>query len=75
MPVYEYTCPVCSCRFELIRPISRAEEDAPCPDCATVSPRALSRFAAVTRDAGGASVPVGGSGCGGCSSSSCASCG
>jgi putative FmdB family regulatory protein len=75
MPVYEYECPAGDGKFELIRPMSRAEEAAPCPTCDAPSPRAISRFAAVSRGEGGVSAPVGGSGCGSCGASSCASCG
>ena len=75
MAVYEYNCDVGHGRFELIRPMSRAAEPAPCPKCGAESRRAVSRFAAVSRGVGGVSAPVGGSGCGSCGAASCADCG
>lgn len=47
MPIYEYLCPSCQRRFERMRPRSEATEPAPCPDCGTTSPRAISSFAFV----------------------------
>jgi putative FmdB family regulatory protein len=77
MPVYEYECRAGDGKFELIRPMSRSEECAPCPKCSAESPRAVSRFAAVSQGVGGVSTPIGGSscGCGGCGGGSCADCG
>ena len=76
MPLYEYVCTDCDNRFELIRPISRAAESAPCPTCQHESERALSRFACFTTGDGGVPVAVGGGdGCSSCSSSNCSTCG
>ncbi|TET41986.1 MAG: zinc ribbon domain-containing protein [Dehalococcoidia bacterium] len=33
MPIYEYLCPECNHRFELLRRINQASEDASCPHC------------------------------------------
>jgi putative FmdB family regulatory protein len=33
MPIYEYLCPDCELKFELLRPLSRAGEGASCPVC------------------------------------------
>ena len=33
MPIYEYICPDCKTKFELMRPISRCAEPAECPKC------------------------------------------
>lgn len=33
MPVYEFACPKCSHRFELVRPMSQASAAARCPKC------------------------------------------
>ena len=33
MPIYEFTCTVCDHDFERLRPISRMDDDAPCPVC------------------------------------------
>ena len=30
MPIYEYICPKCSSKFELMRPMSQSEEEAAC---------------------------------------------
>jgi putative FmdB family regulatory protein len=39
MPVYEYLCKPCDGVFEVIRPIARAAEPAPCPVCAKKAQR------------------------------------
>lgn len=74
MPIYEYVCSVCSHRFDKLRPLSRMDDDAPCPICAGDSERKLSVFAAFVSDGfGGASSVAGaGGGCGGCGPSGCA---
>ncbi len=75
MPVYEYFCPKCKIKFELLRPLSRSDEKALCHVCNTESERALSVFACVTRNSAGESAPVGSApSCSGCSSTSCATC-
>ena len=45
MPVYEYYCPPCSSRFEVLRAISEMDAPAVCPDGHTTSDRVLSLFA------------------------------
>ncbi len=75
MPIYEYSCTACEDKFELLRPMSQADSDAICPRCNNEAHRILSMFAAISKGSGGESVPIsGGSNCGSCSSSSCASC-
>jgi len=75
MPVYEYFCPRCKVKFELLRPLSRAAEKALCKVCNTESERALSVFACVSKNSAGESTPVGGApSCGGCTSTGCATC-
>ena len=76
MPIYEYCCPKCKNKFEMLRTISQADENASCPKCQSASKRIFSRFASFAKDSSGASVPVAGTGssCGGCSSSNCGSC-
>jgi putative FmdB family regulatory protein len=70
MPLYEYYCPKCTSKFELLRPMSRADEGATCPRGHNGGTRTLSVFAAVSKGAGGASQPITGGGCacggGGC---------
>ena len=77
MALYEYKCSDCEERFELMRPMSAADDLAPCPDCGgTESRRLISNFASVTPGASAlstsnATMPVrkvGGHGCcgGGC---------
>ncbi|MBI2304879.1 MAG: zinc ribbon domain-containing protein [Chloroflexi bacterium] len=48
MPLYEYFCPQCQKEFELMRPLSKAEEPASCPRCGTRSEKLVSTFAART---------------------------
>lgn len=45
MPVYEYRCPKCGNEFDLMRPISRADEPAPCPKCGSPGEKLMSTFA------------------------------
>lgn len=67
MPVYEYVCTKCETRFEELRPSSRMDDSARCPDGHKSSKRVLSTFAAMTRGGLGAAEPLaGGGGCGGC---------
>ena len=75
MPIYEYVCPSCETKFELLRPFSRSSEDAPCPKCQSVAKRVLSVFACFAKDADGVSTSLGSSACGTCSATSCAGCG
>ncbi|MCX8126276.1 MAG: zinc ribbon domain-containing protein [Dehalococcoidia bacterium] len=77
MPIYEYSCPAGHGVFELMRPVSRADEKALCPKCNKPSRRVFSKFACVSKGADGESTPLAGTGgsCHSCSSSSCATCG
>jgi putative FmdB family regulatory protein len=52
MPLYEYFCPACAERFEMLRPMNRATEPATCPEGHGGAKRTLSMFAAVSREAG-----------------------
>ena len=76
MPIYEYCCPNCNKNFELLRPLSKADENVSCPKCQSVAKKIFSRFASFSRDNNGASVPVAGTGssCSGCSANSCSNC-
>ena len=77
MALYEYKCPKCEERFDLMRPMSAADAPAECPECgASESRRLISSFASVTPGASAlSSNPImnarmvgGGGGCcgGGC---------
>jgi len=45
MPIYEYHCAKCGKDFELMRPFSKADEPALCPDCGVAGERLISVFA------------------------------
>lgn len=74
MPLYEYVCEKCDTRFEQLRPSSRMDDAASCPEGHAHSHRVLSTFAALTKDSAGAMESVGGGGCGGgCTNCTCSS--
>ena len=75
MPLYEYRCPTCRTTFELLRPMSRAEEKAPCPAGHAGATRVISLVAARAWDGASVSQTGTGGGCAGCAGGSCASCG
>jgi len=77
MPIYEYLCPKCSCKFELRRSFSQSDEAAFCPGCQATGEKLLSCFTAFSKGAEGDFSPISGagSGCGPCSATSCGSCG
>ncbi len=75
MPIYEYVCPDCDCKFELLRPLSQSADPASCPHCQKSAERVLSTFACFGTDDSGVTAPVGGSSCSSCASGSCSSCG
>ena len=73
MPIYEYSCVICSNRFDKRRAMSEIDDPAPCPDCGSESRRVFSVFAAFSAGGSGQSsavsgaVPAGGCGAeGGC---------
>lgn len=72
MPVYEYVCTACRNRFERLSAMDKSQESSPCPDCGSLSARALSVFASFAKSPGGEMVPVGGGGCGSGDMGSCA---
>ena len=74
MPIYEYTCTVCDNRFERLRPMSRMDDEAPCPGCDGDSVRQLSVFSAFASGSNGefGAIAGGGGGCGGCGPGGCA---
>jgi putative FmdB family regulatory protein len=75
MPLYEYYCKRCQQRFELLRPVSRMDDPAVCPEGHEGATRVLSTFAAFSQGDGGASEVIGGgSPCSGCAADSCSTC-
>ena len=54
MPLYEYYCPPCGSQFEVLRPVSKMDDPAVCPEGHTTNNRVLSLFAPLRRAAGGA---------------------
>ena len=75
MPIYEYLCPDCDLKFELLRRQSQASEAAPCPRCHNGAKRMLSACAFFSKSSEGSSAPIGGSSsCGSCSATSCGTC-
>jgi len=75
MPIYEYLCPNCKLKFELLRPLSQSNEAASCPRCHSDAKRTLSLFASFSKGTEGASAPIGGgTSCSTCSAISCAGC-
>ena len=78
MPLYEYFCPPCGTRFEMLRPISDIDQPAVCPDGHTTDDRVLSLFAPFAKSTqGDAAVamldaPTAVDAC--CSGGSCACC-
>ena len=73
MPLYEYFCPKCESKYELLRPLSRMDEPAVCKAGHSGGERVLSMFAARTGGGDGEVNSVGG--CAGCAGGSCGSCG
>ena len=66
MPLYEYTCCICSNAFERLRPVGQMDDEAPCPDCGSESERQLSVFATISAGGQGEPVPVSAGAGGGC---------
>jgi putative FmdB family regulatory protein len=60
MPLYEYYCPQCQTRFELLRPMSRSNGPATCPNGHEGAQRVLSVFSSVSKGAGDETAPIGG---------------
>ena len=77
MPIYEYECPKCDSKFELLRPMSRADEKATCPECRSEAQRVVSVCCCATTDESGmtSAIAGGGGGCSSCASGSCSTCG
>ncbi len=74
MPLYEYYCPVCESKFEVLRPMSRSDEPASCPSGHEGAERTISVFSALTKGADGEVSSVASS-CSSCTTGDCGSCG
>lgn len=76
MPLYEYHCPHCEIVFDALRSMSQADAPIACPQCTGMEARRLlSRFAALSKGAGGETRSLAGSsGCGSCSATTCSGC-
>jgi putative FmdB family regulatory protein len=55
VPLYEYYCPVCDEKFELLRPMSRSDEPAKCSRGHLAS-RVVSGFSSFTKGADGSTA-------------------
>ena len=77
MPIYEYVCSKCGSKFELLKPISQADEEADCPQCHQPARRKLSTFACFSISDSGIPTRVAGTGssCDSCGSGDCSACG
>ena len=73
MPLYEYHCPSCNSRFELLRSMNQSTEPATCPAGHARAERIVSLFAPHTAQENGA--PTGVQGGGGCACSAGGTCG
>ena len=79
MALYEYKCSECEEQFDVMRPMTAADEPAQCPECGgTESRRLISNFTSITPGASALSTnPVmdariaSGGGGGGCCGGSC----
>jgi putative FmdB family regulatory protein len=76
MPLYEYYCPTCPQKFELLRAMTLAEEPVTCPSGHPSANRIVSLFASFAKGEDGTVSAVGGSGgCAACAGGACATCG
>jgi putative FmdB family regulatory protein len=68
VPIYDVRCRSCGATFEINRPMSRADDPAPCPSGHRDTVRLLPTVAVTGRAATGAPAPAAGGGCcgGGC---------
>ena len=75
MPIYEYVCPNCEFKFELLRPLSQASEGASCPRCQQSAERIMSVFIGHSTNDGGMLTTIGGNSCSSCGTTNCGTCG
>ncbi len=69
MPIYEFVCSRCGERFELLLPMSKAQEKASCPKCGGEGTRRPSTFSSLSKGSESSSS------CSTCSATSCSICG
>ena len=75
MPIYEYFCPQCNLKFELLRPLDQSNVTASCPRCHNEANRMVSCFTSASKGTEEVSPPIGGSSpCSTCSALTCAAC-
>ncbi|MCK4388349.1 MAG: zinc ribbon domain-containing protein [Dehalococcoidia bacterium] len=75
MPIYEYFCPQCNLKFELLRPLDQSNVTASCPRCHNEANRMVSSFTSASKGTEEVSPPIGGSSpCSTCSALTCAAC-
>jgi len=64
MPLYEYRCPDCGHRFEVLQRLGEGAEDVTCPSCGRPAPeKQFSTFSSSSTGDGG-SFTAGAGGCG-----------
>lgn len=64
MPLYEYACKDCECRFEILQRIGEGSEGLECPECESRElEKQFSTFASSSTE-GGSSFSTAGGGCG-----------
>lgn len=74
MPIYEYICQECKKEFELIRPMSQADQPIPCTGCGGENVK--KKLALFYAQSGGSSLAgTSAPSCGSCSGGSCSTCG
>lgn len=65
MPLYEYRCPECGHRFEMLQRMGEGAEGLACPRCgAGKMEKQFSTFAASSSGGGGEAASCGNAGCG-----------
>jgi putative FmdB family regulatory protein len=76
MPIYEYVCSECDSKFELLRPLSQADQTALCPHCHQPARRKMSSFACYSTGNSGVPKRITGTGsaCSSCTSGNCSTC-
>jgi putative FmdB family regulatory protein len=66
MPLYEYQCPGCGKRIEVLQKLGEDGSGLTCPECGVTGLRKLMSASAVQVSGGSGSAPGPGCGAGGC---------